>query len=202
MAGGLVAVDGAHDHHAQGGVGVTGDLHGDRPVLNGSPDGLGLCVAGADHQHRDRHAEDPVQSDFALDPESLEEPDEPESEEPEELELPDELSAFEVAVSFEAESLEPSFELSFEAESAAAPAAGAPVIGRVEAGALEVDRDRVEHPLDRFAADLAHRDRVVGHPLHHLEGVAVGAAVSVGRHELIPESIIWRGLRGPRRGYA
>ena len=60
----------------------------------------------------------------------------------------------------------------------------------------------MEDPLDRLAADLAHRDRVVAHPLHHLEGVAVGAAVFVGRHELIPESIIWRGPRPPRRADA
>ena len=68
---------------AQGGVGVTGDLHGDQPVLRGSPEGLGLCVAGADHQHRDRHAEDPGSSTSRWTGVARGAPDEPESEEPE-----------------------------------------------------------------------------------------------------------------------
>ena len=43
-------------------------------------------------------------------------------------------------------------------------------------------RDRVEDALDRGAAGGAARQRVVGHPLHHLEGVALLAAVLVDGH--------------------
>jgi hypothetical protein len=109
-------VDGAHHHDAKRRLPGTGDLHVDRSPLHGSADGLGVGIAGADDQRRERRAQDPVQSDFVLAPESLDEPDEPESEEPEELELPEELSVFEVAVSFG-----PSFEPSFEAESPPPP---------------------------------------------------------------------------------
>ena len=47
------------------------------------------------------------------------------------------------------------------------------VVGRVEARALEVDRDGCEDALDRLAADLADHDRIVGHRLEDLERVAV-----------------------------
>ena len=43
-------------------------------------------------------------------------------------------------------------------------------------------RDGVEHALDRRSAGGALGDRVVGHALHHLEGVALLAAVLVDRH--------------------
>ena len=59
----------------------------------------------------------------------------------------------------------------------------APVVGRVEAGALEVHRDGVEHLLDgALAADLARLDRGVRNPLEDLEGMPVGTAVLVDRH--------------------
>ncbi len=59
----------------------------------------------------------------------------------------------------------------------------APVIGRVEARALEVDRSRIEHLRDRpCAADLAHLGRRIRHALEQLEGVAVWAAIFVDRH--------------------
>src|SRR3990170_1730818 len=62
-------------------------------------------------------------------------------------------------------------------------AAAAPVVCRVEAGALEVHRDRVEHLLDgAFAAHFAGLGRRVRHPLEDLEGVPVGTAVLVDRH--------------------
>jgi hypothetical protein len=45
-----------------------------------------------------------------------------------------------------------------------------------------MDRDRVENPLDRRSANLTLGDRVVGHPLHDLEYVALFALVLVDRH--------------------
>jgi LCP family protein required for cell wall assembly len=67
---------------------------------------------------------------------------------------------------------------------AGAPADGLllAVVGRVEARALEVDGGRVEDLLDRRLADLAGGQRIVAHSLHHVEGVAVVAAVLVDRH--------------------
>src|SRR5205085_3309187 len=56
------------------------------------------------------------------------------------------------------------------------------VVGVVEARSLEVDRDRVEHPLHRCLAGPAREHGIVGHALHHLEGVALLAAVLVDRH--------------------
>ena len=56
------------------------------------------------------------------------------------------------------------------------------VVGVVEAAALEVDRRRVQHPLDRAPADLALGQRVVVHALQHLEGVPLRAAVLIDRH--------------------
>jgi hypothetical protein len=92
-------------------------VHLDRPALHRFADALGVRITRAEDQRRGRHAQDPVQSDFALDPESLDELDElVESEEPEELEVPEESSVFEVAVSFE-----PSFAPSFELESPPPP---------------------------------------------------------------------------------
>src|SRR5581483_5045564 len=61
------------------------------------------------------------------------------------------------------------------------------VVGRVEAGALEVDGHGMEDPLHRCAALLAGRDGIVRHRLEDLEGVAFGAAVLVDRH---PPSIM------------
>src|SRR5207237_10924389 len=62
-------------------------------------------------------------------------------------------------------------------------AAAAPVVGRVEARAFEVDRDRVQHPLDRtLPADLTRRRRRIGHALEELENVALRAFVLVDRH--------------------
>ena len=57
------------------------------------------------------------------------------------------------------------------------------VVGRVEPRALEVDRDRVQHLLDRtLAADLADlRGRVV-HPVEELENVPVRTAILVDGH--------------------
>ena len=49
-----------------------------------------------------------------------------------------------------------------------------------------MDGDRVEDALDRLAADLAGRDRIVGHRLEDLERVAVRAAVLVNRHRGVP----------------
>jgi len=42
-----------------------------------------------------------------------------------------------------------------------------------------VDRDRVEHALDRGAAHLALRHGVIAHALYDLEDVAVLAAIFV-----------------------
>ena len=57
------------------------------------------------------------------------------------------------------------------------------VVGRVEPGALEMDRDRVQDSLDgALAADLADLRRVVGHLLEDLEEMAVRAFVLVDRH--------------------
>ena len=57
-----------------------------------------------------------------------------------------------------------------------------PVVGRVEARALEVDRDRMQHPLCGRAAHLALGERVVRELLEHLEAVVVLASVLVDRH--------------------
>src|ERR671935_759966 len=56
------------------------------------------------------------------------------------------------------------------------------VVGGVEPGALEVDRDRAEDTLDRRLAHLAEADRIVRHALEGLEGVAVSAPVFVDGH--------------------
>src|SRR3954469_21200775 len=56
------------------------------------------------------------------------------------------------------------------------------VVGVVEARALEVDRDGVEHALHRGAALRAFGERIVAHALHGLEHVAVVALVLVDRH--------------------
>ena len=61
-------------------------------------------------------------------------------------------------------------------------ALGRAVVRVVEARALEVDGDRVEHPLHRRAAVLADRDGRSLDLLHHLEEVPVLAAVLVDRH--------------------
>src|SRR4051812_18427165 len=57
-----------------------------------------------------------------------------------------------------------------------------PVVGVVEALALEVHGDGVEHALDGRAALLAGLHRVVAHPLHDLERVVDLAAVLVDGH--------------------
>src|SRR5205085_2309611 len=63
-----------------------------------------------------------------------------------------------------------------------APAAAA-VVGRVEAGAPEEDRHRMQHLLDRpLAADLTDRRRRIVHSLEDLEQVSVRATVFVDRH--------------------
>src|SRR5579884_938108 len=57
------------------------------------------------------------------------------------------------------------------------------VVGRVEARALVVDRDRVEHELDRrHVADVAALGRGRRHRLEALERMPVRAAVLVNRH--------------------
>jgi hypothetical protein len=114
VAGRLVSVDGAHHQDPKGRVRASGHLHLDRTAAHRLADALGVGIARAEDERGGRRTQNPVQSDFALEPESADEPDEldepddaEESEEPEEseeLELP-ELSVFEVAVSFE-----PSFE--------------------------------------------------------------------------------------------
>ena len=60
----------------------------------------------------------------------------------------------------------------------------AAVVRRVEAGALVVHSDGKEDLLDRARpARLARLGRGVAHPLEHLEGVPVGAAILVDRHQ-------------------
>src|SRR6478736_9483713 len=61
----------------------------------------------------------------------------------------------------------------------AVPAA---VVGVVEAGALEVNRRGVQHLLHGCAAVDARGERIVAHPLHHVEQMPVLAAVLVDRH--------------------
>ena len=56
------------------------------------------------------------------------------------------------------------------------------VVGVVEARALEVDGGRVEDAHRGGAADLALGERLVGHPLDHVEDVPVLAFVLVDRH--------------------
>ena len=58
----------------------------------------------------------------------------------------------------------------------------ASVVGRVEARALEVDRDRVQHAGRRRTAHLALGRGILDDPLHHLEPVVIGTAVLVDRH--------------------
>src|SRR5262249_54738607 len=65
------------------------------------------------------------------------------------------------------------------------PARATPVIRRVEAGALEVDGDRVENALDRLrTTDLALLGRGFADPLEQLENVSVRTTVLVDRHFL------------------
>src|SRR5205085_2785802 len=60
------------------------------------------------------------------------------------------------------------------------------VVGRVEARALVVDRDRVEDELERRGlADVAAVGRRRGHRLEALEDVAVRAAILVDRHGVL-----------------
>ena len=66
--------------------------------------------------------------------------------------------------------------------SPSSPSSDFAVVGRVEARALEVHRDRVEDALDRRPALLAPRHGVLGHALEDLELVPVAAAVLVDRH--------------------
>src|SRR4051794_27766561 len=57
------------------------------------------------------------------------------------------------------------------------------VVGGVEAGALVMNRDRMEHARERTsAAHLAHVGRRLHHPVPHVEEVAVRTAVFVDRH--------------------
>src|SRR4051794_10593698 len=58
------------------------------------------------------------------------------------------------------------------------------VVGVVEAGALEVDRGRVQDAHRRGTALLALGERLVGHLLDHVEDVAVVAFVLIDGHEL------------------
>src|SRR5205823_2325594 len=59
-----------------------------------------------------------------------------------------------------------------------------PVVRRVEARSLEMHCHRVEDALDLGSAFGADLERVVDHPLGHLEVVAVGAFVLVGGHRI------------------
>src|SRR5215213_9222038 len=61
-------------------------------------------------------------------------------------------------------------------------ALGRAIVRVVEARALEVDRDGVEHPRDGGAALLAGGHGRVGHLLHDLEQMPVLTAVLVDRH--------------------
>src|SRR5438034_11568566 len=62
-------------------------------------------------------------------------------------------------------------------------AGAAPVVGRVEAGALEVDRHRIEDALEwPLAADLALLGRGLVDPLEELEQMPVRATVFVDWH--------------------
>src|SRR3712207_2954053 len=63
------------------------------------------------------------------------------------------------------------------------------VVGRVEAGALERDVDRVQHLPDRRAAFDARGQRVFGELLHHVEDVPVLALILVDRH---PASTVFK----------
>src|SRR3954453_8410073 len=63
-----------------------------------------------------------------------------------------------------------------------AVALGRAVIGVVEAGALEVHGHWVEYALYGGSADLALGHGTVGHLLHHVEVMAVLAAVLVNGH--------------------
>ena len=60
VAGGLVAVDGAHHQHPQRRVAGPGDAHLDRPALHRPADALGAGFAGAEDERRDRRAQDRV----------------------------------------------------------------------------------------------------------------------------------------------
>src|SRR6185437_8438320 len=79
-----------------------------------------------------------------------------------------------------------------------------PVVGRVEAGALEVHRHRVEDALDGGVAGGAVGERILAHTLHHLKGVAPLAAILVDRHGTLsigvlttPEPALERAKRPP-----
>src|SRR5262249_60483369 len=64
-------------------------------------------------------------------------------------------------------------------------ARAATIVRRVEAGALEVDGDRVEDTLDGLRpADLALLGRRLADPLEQLENVSVRTTVLVDRHVL------------------
>src|SRR5919112_938859 len=60
------------------------------------------------------------------------------------------------------------------------------VVGRVEARAFKADADRLEDLPDWGATLDAFRQRVVGHPLQHVEDVPVLALVFVDWHLLPP----------------
>src|SRR5207245_8169623 len=59
-----------------------------------------------------------------------------------------------------------------------------PVVGGVEPRAAEMNRDGIQHRLDRRGpADGTRLGRRVGDPLENLEDVPVRALVFIGRHE-------------------
>src|SRR5205823_14942599 len=63
-------------------------------------------------------------------------------------------------------------------------AAASTVVGGVEPGAAEMDRDGIEHRLDRrSAADRTSFGGRVGDPLEDFEDVPVRALVFIGRHQ-------------------